>query len=139
MKRILLVALVMLPFGAAAGESANYRTSITVDSNDVPVFMWQLNQNLSLGVTPELLADSAKALARDQEFSEEIQIHVEGVVGIATYAIAKTESGAIVVSFTSGAWSVVPICEQMQEFSEENESALSPSKCEAKMLESVET
>ncbi len=139
MKQVFLAVLVVLTLGAAAEESADYRASITVDSDDVPAFMWQLNKNLDMGVTPELLADSAKALARDQEFSKDIQIHVQGAVGIATFAIAKSESGAIVVSFTSGTWSVIPICEQMQEFSKENESALTPSKCVAKMLELVVT
>ena len=129
----------MLLSYAAAGESEKSKASIALDSDDVPAFLWQLNQQLRLGISTELLADSAKALARGQEFSKDIQIHVQGVVGTATYGIAKSESGAVVISFVSGWWSVEAICEQMREFSEGNESAQSPSDCEATTLELIET
>ena len=101
--------------------------------------MWQLDQNLEIGITPELLSDSAQALTHSQEFFKEIQIRASGLVGLVTYKIAKAERGVVVLSFTSGAWSVVPICEQMLAFSESNESAHPPNNCATETLELVET
>ena len=139
MKRFLLITSVLIWHVSLAGEPSKYRASIELHSKDVPAFMWQLNQNLELGITPELLSDSAQALTHSKEFLKEIQIHAEGALGLVTYRIAKAKRGVVVLSFSSGAWSIVPICEQMLAFSESNESAHPPRNCATESLELFET
>ena len=138
MERLLLLASILIWHGAAVGEPGVYRASIELHSKDVPAFIWHLDQNLEISVSPELLSESARALSQSAEFVKEIQMQANGLVGLVTYRIAKAERGVIVLSFTSGAWSVVPICEQMLAFSEVNESAYPPHNCQAETLEWIE-
>lgn len=139
MKIILLVTSLLTWQLSTASEAGKYRALIELHSQDVPAFMWQLDQNLDIGITPELLSESSRALAHGEEFSKDIQIQANGLIGLVTYRIARAKRGIVVLSFTSGSWSIVPVCQQMLAFSESNESAFPPHDCAAESLEVVDT
>ena len=137
MKRLAIVILALLPF-LAIGQSQLFETSIALESRDVPALLSLLNQQLGLRLPAKVLSDYAASIAANNEFSEGIDVHFQGVVRTVTYEIAKSEIGEVTFSFVTFSKELATaICQQMDEFSQITDSARALTNCKSDLLESI--
>ncbi len=137
MKRLAIVILALLPF-LAIGQSQLFETSIALESRDVPALLSLLNQQLGLRLPVKVLSDYAASIAANNEFSEGIDVHFQGVVRTVTYEIDKSEIGEVTFSFVIFSKELATaICQQMDEFSQITDSARALTNCKSDLLESI--
>ena len=137
MKRLAIVILALLPL-LAIGQSQSFETSIALETRDVPALLSLLNQQLGLRLPAKVLSDYAASIAANNEFSEGIDVHFQGVVRTVTYEIAKSEIGEVTFSFVIFSKELATaICQQMDEFSQITDSARALTNCKSDLLESI--
>ena len=114
--------------------------SLALTTHDVPTYLSLLNDRLGLKLPVKTLSDYSASIARGNEFSDNIDVHYQGVIREVKYTIAKSEIGEITFTLISGNKEISSaICEQAIWYAKTFASARAVNNCRVELLESVKT
>ena len=138
MKAIKMVLAALLAFGLSACSEetpSKYAVSMTLQVEQVPQFLTQLNENTGLEMPVPIYTDFAEALPRYNDFAEPLPVEFRGHRHLIVYRNAKSPSGEITLSVDSTSLDLArAVCQQMSEFARNNDLVRALSDCDSKVL-----